>query len=77
MLDDISRLSVDERIQLVEDIWDSIAADAGVLPLTDTQRAELDRRIDSPGEYVPWETVRTKLGTPDAVRSSNFGAKRK
>lgn len=44
-ISDIRKLSVAERIQLVEDIWDSIAADADAVPLTDDQRSELDRRI--------------------------------
>ncbi|MDM8536877.1 addiction module protein [Desulfobacterales bacterium HSG17] len=40
-------LPIVERIRLVEDIWDSIAADRAILPLTDEQRAELDRRLDA------------------------------
>jgi putative addiction module component (TIGR02574 family) len=40
-------LSIDERIKLVEDLWDSIAAEQEVLHLTDEQRAELDRRLDT------------------------------
>jgi len=40
-------LPVDERIRLVEDLWDSIAADQNALPLTAEQRNELDRRIDT------------------------------
>jgi putative addiction module component (TIGR02574 family) len=40
-------LPIDKRIQLVEDLWDSIAADQNALPLTGEQRAELDRRIDA------------------------------
>ena len=43
---ELHNLSIDERIRLVEDIWDSIAADQGVLPLTDEQKAELDQRLD-------------------------------
>ena len=42
---DISGLSVAERIQLAEDLWDSVAADTGDLPLTEAQTAELDRRL--------------------------------
>ena len=61
----IDRLSVDERLALVEDIWDTIAADSGALPLTDAQRAELDRRIAaheaSPEDVVPWEEVRASI----------------
>ena len=36
-----------ERIRLVEDLWDSIAADQNLLPLTAEQRAELDRCLDA------------------------------
>ena len=44
---DLHALPIDERIQLVEDIWDSIAADQALLSLTEEQRAELDRRLDA------------------------------
>ena len=47
MIADLRTLSVGERIRLVEDIWDSIAADQALLPLTDEQRIELDRRLDA------------------------------
>ena len=40
-------LPVEERIRLVEDLWDSVAADQEALPLTPEQRAELDRRLDA------------------------------
>ena len=40
-------LPVNERIQLVEDLWDSIAADQEILPLTLSQKAELDGRLDA------------------------------
>jgi putative addiction module component (TIGR02574 family) len=39
-------LPVAERLKLVEDIWDSIAAEQEHLPLTSDQRAELDSRLD-------------------------------
>jgi len=42
----LSKLSVDERIKLVEELWDSIASDQKALPLTGEQKAELDRRLD-------------------------------
>lgn len=42
-----SELTVDERIQLAEDLWDSVAADQSVVPLTAAQRCELDRRLES------------------------------
>jgi putative addiction module component (TIGR02574 family) len=43
----LRKLSLDERIRLVEDLWDSIAADQSLLALTPEQRAELDRRLDA------------------------------
>ena len=43
----LSTLPIDERIKLVEELWDSIASDQKALPLTDDQKAELDRRLDA------------------------------
>lgn len=40
-------LPVEQRLHLVEELWDSIASDQRALPLTDDQRAELDRRLDA------------------------------
>lgn len=59
-------LPISERIQLVEDIWDSIADEtAGGLPLSAEQRAELHRRRAEheadPSSGVPWEHVRAEL----------------
>ena len=60
------KLSVSERIQLVEDIWDSIAAEeSDTVELSQAQRAELHRRVAEhradPSTGVPWEQVRSKL----------------
>jgi putative addiction module component (TIGR02574 family) len=64
-LEDILQLSVSERIQLAEDIWDSIAANPEALPLTDAERQELDRRLESyarnPGEGVPWDDLKKQV----------------
>lgn len=43
----LRQLPVEQRMHLVEELWDSIAADQGALPLTDEQRVELDRRLDA------------------------------
>lgn len=40
-------LPLQQRVQLVEDLWDIIAQDQQALPVTDAQRAELDRRLDA------------------------------
>ena len=60
------KLSVSERIQLVEDIWDSIAAEApNTVELSQAQKTELHRRVAAhraaPSTAIPWEQVRTKL----------------
>ncbi|MBT9149116.1 MAG: hypothetical protein DDT28_00537 [Dehalococcoidia bacterium] len=47
MIANLRTLPLVERIRLVEDLWDSIAADQVALPITDEQRAELDRRLDA------------------------------
>ena len=59
-------LPVSERIQLVEDIWDSIAEETPVpLQLSAADRAELQRRIAAhqadPSSSIPWEEVRASL----------------
>ena len=43
----LTELSIDERIELVGDLWDSIVADQAMLGVTDEQRIELDRRLDA------------------------------
>lgn len=40
-------LPLEERIRIVEDLWDSIADDQGALGVTADQKAELDRRLDA------------------------------
>jgi len=63
--EEIQKLSVAERVQLAEEIWDSIAATPEQLPLTDAQRQELDRRLAlherESARTTPWEEVRAKL----------------
>lgn len=43
--EEIRKLPVEERLRLAEDIWESIRSDPEAVPLTETQRAELDRRL--------------------------------
>ena len=64
-LTDILQMSVAERIQLAEDIWDSIAAVPEALPLTDVERQELNRRLElyaqNPDEGIPWDELKEKV----------------
>ena len=62
---DVLRLSVPERIQLVEDIWDTIVELPEEVGLTGAQKAELDRRLEAyhknPEEGSPWALVRERI----------------
>ena len=64
LLDKALELPIPERIQFVEDVWDSIAVDSDAVELSPEQRAELDRRIEdykkNPGGNVPWETIKAE-----------------
>lgn len=62
MLEEFERLSQEERIQLVQDLWDRIAANPSeVPPLTEGQSAELERRLkahaENPDQTIPAEEV--------------------
>ncbi|HKI86817.1 MAG TPA: addiction module protein [Thermoanaerobaculia bacterium] len=67
LLNEAKRLSVDERIQLVTAIWDSVAEDAPLdaLPLSEAHRVELDHRLEdqrrNPGDESPWDEVAERL----------------
>ena len=56
---DISDLTSEERLELLGDIWDSLAPEE--VPVTEAQRSELDRRLDDleqDGDLgIPWEEV--------------------
>ena len=60
----ILKLDVAERIQLVEDVWDSIASTPQAMPLTDKEKKELDRRIaayhENPSLGSPWKKVKKR-----------------
>ena len=63
--DNILDLSISERIQLVEDIWDSIAKVPESVQLSEEQKLELDRRLEAyhndPGTGSPWDVVRERI----------------
>jgi putative addiction module component (TIGR02574 family) len=63
----LRRLGIAERLQLVEDLWDSIAADAAdaALSISPELAAELDRRLADhdahPDRARPWDEVRAEI----------------
>ena len=62
---EIFELSVAERIQIVEDIWDSISNAPEELVLSEAEKLELDKRLESynqnPNEGIEWETWKKNL----------------
>ena len=63
---DISKLSMAEKILLVEDLWDNITADESSIPVPESHKAELDRRMNnlkaSPGSLLSLEELKTRIG---------------
>lgn len=60
----IDRLSVEERLALMHDILDSLAEEQAGPPLSDAQRAELERRVAAskanPSDLIPWERIKAE-----------------
>ena len=60
--ENILQLSVPERIQLVEDIWDSILTIPESVELSNEQKQELDKRLDAyhknPNKGIPWDLLK-------------------
>jgi putative addiction module component (TIGR02574 family) len=60
----IDRMSIEDRLSLAQQLWDSIVADLERQPLTPAQRAELERRVAAadadPGAGIPWEVIRAE-----------------
>ena len=58
-------LSIPERIRLVEEIWDTIAEENEAFELTDAQKRELDRRLESsrnnPGQGRTWDEIKAEF----------------
>lgn len=63
---DILNLSIAERIELIGDIWDSLAEAPEAIALTEAQKAELDRRLEAhhkgPTAGASWPVVRDRIG---------------
>jgi putative addiction module component (TIGR02574 family) len=65
LLEEARKLSVAERLRLVEELWDSIGGEQEDLAVTAEQREELDRRLAdlaaNPDAGSPWPEVRARL----------------
>jgi putative addiction module component (TIGR02574 family) len=64
-LDDIRRLSVDERIRLAQAIWDTLDEDSVPAELTDGQKEGLSRRMqeldENPSIGLTWEQLMVRV----------------
>lgn len=64
-LNEIATLSIEDRILLVQAIWDSIAAEQAYPDLTEEQKRELDSRIDdyemNPDNVLTWEEIKASI----------------
>ena len=66
---DVERLTPEEQLDLIGELWDRLSKDADKVPLTDAQRVEIDRRSDELDEDVragrtlgiPWDEVFRRL----------------
>lgn len=66
-LEDLLKLPAAERAKIAVTLWESVveSSDASVLPLSNDQQAELDRRVADhdrdPGSAIPWKDARRRL----------------
>jgi putative addiction module component (TIGR02574 family) len=62
---DIHSLATEDKLDLIEQIWESLSANPQSVPLTVAQREELDRRLDEMeadgGDGIPWEQVLNRI----------------
>ena len=62
---EIDTLNVEERLELIESLWESLIVDPSNVPITDAQRKMLDKRLDEieagDDAGAPWEEVRDQI----------------
>ena len=62
---EIAQLSVPEKILFVEELWDSIATDEASVPVPQSHKEELDRRLQSyasaPGNLLSLEELQDRI----------------
>lgn len=68
-LNEITALSLEDRILLVQAIWDSITAEQAYPDLTEAQKDELDRRIDNHADQLA-ESL--KFDTDSTIQTAWF-----
>ena len=65
LTEEAKKLSIPDRISLVEEIWDSIAEENEAFELTDDQKRELDRRLEAARTNAvvgrTWEEIKAEF----------------
>ena len=65
LTEEAKKLSIAERINLVEEIWDSIAEENGCFELSEAQKQELDRRLEAfranPSRGRTWQEIKSEF----------------
>jgi putative addiction module component (TIGR02574 family) len=66
LLSEILRLPPEERVQLLGEAWDAVAANPENVPVPEWHVGELERRLANPDpKYLSWSEVRERLkGSP-------------
>ena len=61
----INNLSMDEKLELIDELWESVISDQENLKLTEAQKQELDRRLAKyeidKDEGDDWEVVKKRI----------------
>jgi putative addiction module component (TIGR02574 family) len=66
LLSEILRLPPEERIELLGEAWDTIAASPEDVPIPEWHVDELERRLAEPhAKYISWAEVRDRLRGAD------------
>jgi putative addiction module component (TIGR02574 family) len=62
MLETLKSLPISERADLAQALWESVLEESDNLPLPESHRAELEKRLQNPDpKLIPWEEVKTRL----------------
>lgn len=63
---EIAQLSTPEKLLLIEDLWDSISGEINAIPVPQSHKEELDRRMkdyyQSPGKLLTLDQLLDKIG---------------
>jgi putative addiction module component (TIGR02574 family) len=72
---DVKSLSAAEKLLLVSELWDDLAAHPTEVPVSREQIAELDRRMEAyrrdPSQVTSWEAIQQRMDLrqdPESIR---------